>query len=167
MSNELKYLILHCTATPEGRPVTAEQIIQWHTAPKEKGGRGWSRPGYSDLILLDGSLVNLVPWNTDNLVDPWELTNGAQGLNGNARHLVYAGGMDRNNQYPKDTRTEQQKDTMGIYVRYLVRRHPHLQVMGHNQSPYAKGKACPAFDVPAWLKSIGIPEQPIYKATGN
>ena len=27
---KLKYLVLHCTATPEGRDVTAAQIRQWH-----------------------------------------------------------------------------------------------------------------------------------------
>ena len=45
---KLKYLVLHCTATPEGREVTADDIRRWHTAPVAAGGRGWRRVGYTD-----------------------------------------------------------------------------------------------------------------------
>jgi hypothetical protein len=50
---KLTYLVIHCTATPEGRDVTKEDIIRWHTAPKSKGGRGWSIVGYSRMINLN------------------------------------------------------------------------------------------------------------------
>jgi len=32
---ELKYLVTHCTATPEGREVTSDDIKEWHQAPRE------------------------------------------------------------------------------------------------------------------------------------
>ena len=39
MRQELKYLVIHCTATPEGRDVSAAEIRRWHTAPVSEGGR--------------------------------------------------------------------------------------------------------------------------------
>ena len=41
----MKYLVLHCTATPEGREVTSGEIRHWHTDPVKKGGRGWKQVG--------------------------------------------------------------------------------------------------------------------------
>ena len=77
----MKYLVLHCTATPEGREVTSNEIRHWHTDPVSKGGRGWKQVGYTDLIHLDGKVERLVDNNEDAEVDPWEVTNGAKGYN--------------------------------------------------------------------------------------
>lgn len=160
---KLNYIVIHCTATPEGREVTKEDIIRWHTSPKHKGGRGWRRPGYSDMIYLDGSLVNIIPFNQDDVVDPWEISNGARGINGVSRHVVYAGGLEKAGKKAKDTRTKEQLYTLEAYVRFMLLRHPDIQILGHNQAPGAN-KACPSFDVPKWLKSLGIPEKNIYKS---
>lgn len=162
MNNKLNYLVLHCTATPEGRPVTKEDIIKWHTNPVHLGGRGWNRPGYSDLVELDGDLVSIIPFNTDDFVDQWEISNGVVGLNGNSRHIVYAGGMDKENKTPKDTRTKEQLATLELYVKYTIKRHPKILVLGHNEAPNANGKACPSFNVGDWLRSIGVAEANIY-----
>ena len=78
---ELKYLVIHCTATPEGREVTAADIRRWHTSPLSRGGRGWRQVGYTDIIHLDGKVERLVDNNEDANVDPWEVTNGAKGYN--------------------------------------------------------------------------------------
>ena len=161
--SKLNYLVIHCSATPEGRAFTKDDIIRWHTNPKHLGGRGWNRPGYSDLIYLDGELVNLIPYNTDDNVDLWEVSNGVAGINGISRHVCYIGGMDKDFKKPMDTRTAEQKKTLEIYVRYTLLRHPNIQILGHNQAPNANGKACPSFSVPDWLYEIGdIPEKNIY-----
>ena len=62
---QLKYLVIHCTATPEGREVSADEIRRWHTAPKAEGGRGWKQVGYTDMIHLDGKVERLVRNNED------------------------------------------------------------------------------------------------------
>jgi len=167
MNNKLMYLIIHCTATPEGCEVTRDDIIHWHTDPKEKGGRGWKRPGYSDMVYLNGKLVNLIPFNTDDNVDLWEISNGVAGLNGNSCHIVYVGGMDKDNKAPQDTRTKEQLATLEAYVKYTVLRHPSIMVLGHGEAPNAHGKACPSFHVGEWLRSIGIPEANIYNKGGK
>lgn len=150
---ELKYLVLHCTATPEGREVSAAAIRQMHLSPVSAGGRGWRQVGYTDLIHLDGKVERLVDNNEDAWVDDWEITNGAKGYNSVSRHVVYAGGMTRDMKEPKDTRTAAQRTAMERYVRDFHRRHPKVRIIGHNE---VAAKACPSFDVQQWLRSIGI-----------
>ena len=148
---KLQYLVIHCTATPEGREVSAADIRRWHTSPIPTG-RGWRQVGYTDLFHLDGSVERLVNNNEDGNVDPWEITNGAAGYNSVSRHIVYAGGCDANMQ-PKDTRTAEQKEALKKYVLDFHARHPDVRIVGHNQ---LAAKACPSFDVPQWLATIGI-----------
>ena len=50
----MKYLVIHCTATPEGREVSSKEIRAWHTNPVSQGGRGWKQVGYTDMVHLDG-----------------------------------------------------------------------------------------------------------------
>lgn len=148
---QLKYLVLHCTATPEGREVKASEIRAWHTSAPP-AGRGWKQVGYTDMFHLDGTVERLVRNNEDNNVDPWEITNGAVGYNSVSRHVVYVGGCDKTLR-PKDTRTEGQRKAMERYVRDFHAKHPSVKIVGHNQ---LAAKACPSFDVPRWLVSIGI-----------
>ena len=148
----LERLVIHCTATPEGRPVSAADIRRWHTAPKPKGN-GWKQVGYTDLIHLDGKVERLVANNEDMQVDPWEITNGAKGNNATSRHIVYVGGLATDGKTPKDTRTSEQKKALESYVKDFHRRFPSVKICGHRE---LAAKACPSFDVQAWLKEIGL-----------
>lgn len=151
----MKYLVLHCTATPEGREVSSQEIRHWHTDPVKKGGRGWKQVGYTDLFHLDGTVERLVKNNEDAEVDPWEVTNGAAGYNSVSRHVVYAGGLAKDGKTAKDTRTAAQLKAMTDYVRNFHERFPQIKIVGHRDLP-GVNKACPSFDVKAWLESIGI-----------
>lgn len=153
MSKSLQYLIIHCTATREGREVQSSEIRHWHTDPVSKGGRGWKQVGYTDMIHLDGRVERLVDNNEDAKVDSWEITNGAKGYNGISRHVVYVGGLAVDGQTPKDTRTEAQKRALASYVTDFHRRFPQVRIIGHRE---VANKACPSFDVQAWLTEIGI-----------
>lgn len=150
---KLKYLVLHCTATPEGREVSSDDIRAWHTNPVSKGGRGWSQVGYTDLIHLNGEVERLVDNNEDANVDPWEITNGAKGYNSISRHVVYVGGVVADGKTAKDTRTKAQKAAMEAYVKEFHRRHPNVRIIGHRE---VAAKDCPSFDVQVWLKEIGV-----------
>lgn len=149
---KLQYLVLHCTATPEGREVSAADIRRWHTSAPPRG-RGWKQVGYTDMIHLDGKVERLVSNNEDANVDPWEITNGAKGYNSVSRHVVYVGGLASDAKTPKDTRTAAQLASMTAYVKDFHKRFPDVKIIGHNQ---VAAKACPSFNVPAWLRSIGI-----------
>ena len=154
MSKPLQYLVIHCTATREGREVKSSEIRHWHTDPVSKGGRGWKQVGYTDVVHLDGKVERLVKNNEDAVVDPWEITNGAKGYNAISRHVVYVGGVDANDvKKARDTRTPAQKEALKRYVLDFHKRFPKVKIIGHCQ---VANKACPSFDVPKWLKEIGI-----------
>ena len=134
--------------------MSADAIRHWHTDPVSKGGRGWKQVGYTDMIHLDGRVERLVKNNEDANVDPWEITNGAKGYNAISRHIVYVGGVDANDvKKARDTRTPKQKEALKRYVLDFQKRFPKVKIIGHNQ---VANKACPSFDVPKWLKEIGI-----------
>ena len=106
------------------------------------------------MIHLDGRVERLVKNNEDANVDPWEITNGAKGMNAVSRHIVYVGGVDANDvRKARDTRTPAQKEALKRYVLDFHRRFPRVKIIGHNQ---VANKACPSFDVAKWLKEIGI-----------
>jgi N-acetylmuramoyl-L-alanine amidase len=155
---KLEYLVIHCTATQEGKVLTGEDIRRMHTSPAPKG-RGWKQVGYSDIIHLNGFVENLVPYNDDNEVQPREITNGAIGLNGCSRHVSYIGGVAKDGKTPKDTRTDAQLIALRNYVFHVIAAHPHIKILGHNQ---VAAKACPSFEVPTWLKTIGVKPENIY-----
>lgn len=123
-------------------------------------GRGWRKVGYTDMIMPDGSIINLTPNNNDGIVDSWEITNGALGMNQSTKHIVYVGGLSENLK-AADTRTVSQIATLKSYVEKEVARLNTIKVLGHNQ---AANKACPSFFVPNWLRTIGIKEANIYTA---
>ncbi|MBQ9177633.1 MAG: N-acetylmuramoyl-L-alanine amidase [Prevotella sp.] len=150
--SKLQYLVIHCTATREGREVTSGEIRHWHTDPVSKGGRGWKQVGYTDMVHLDGKVERLVKNNEDAWVDPWEITNGAAGYNGVSRHVVYVGGLAVDGQTPKDTRTAAQKEALKKYVVDFHRRFPSVKIVGHRE--LNGSKACPSFDVQKWLREI-------------
>lgn len=189
---KLKYLIIHCTSTPEGRAVSSDNIRQWHIGPaqvtgglkykgkifpaladlpketiggiainKLLGGRGWNQVGYSDMIHLSGVIENLVPYDGDDDVESWELTNGVASINKEARHIVYVGGLTKSGLQPKDTRTTEQRLALANYIRQTIAQHPSILVAGHNQFD---PKACPSFDTRAMLKANGISPANIYAA---
>lgn len=128
-------------------------------------GRGWDRLGYSDMVHIDGSVENLTPYNLDGKVDPEEVTWGAAGINLRSRHIVYVGGLREElidgHYEPADTRTDAQKYALEIYYKYMILRHPKIQIAGHNQ--FSK-KVCPGFNVPEFCVSIGISDKNIYYA---
>lgn len=154
----LKFLVIHCTATRAGQEITSAQIRKMHTSPPPSG-RGWKQVGYSDMIHLDGVLENLVPYNDDDIVQPREITNGVTGLNDRARHIVYVGGLDQDGKTAKDTRTEAQKLALANYVKQCVSAHPSIMIAGHYDF---QNKACPSFNVQLFCESIGIDPKNIY-----
>lgn len=146
----LEYLVIHCSATPEGRNVKADDVVAWHTAAPPVGF-GWQRPGYSNIVELDGTMVNLRAYNNDGWVQADERTNGVKGYNDVSRHICYIGGEDKYGK-PKDTRTAQQIETLAQYCIITKLGNPDVKVIGHNDLNPAK--ACPAFDVKQWFSQV-------------
>jgi N-acetylmuramoyl-L-alanine amidase len=91
---EINKVIVHCTATPENRVVTVEDVRQWHKA------RGWSDIGYHIMIYLDGTVHEGRPIERSGA--------HCKGQNRNSIGIAYVGGVDKA-MNPKDTRTEYPK----------------------------------------------------------
>ncbi len=157
------YLILTCTGTPEGKDVSKADIIGLHTQPVALGGHGWNRPGIDYLVTLDGRLETIIPEDSPNEVDLWGISKGTQAMTGTARYLAYAGGKTAKATKDKDTRTQDQKDSLAAVVQFFVRKFPKLLVLGMNQVPAKDGDPSPCFDVAEWCAEIGVPEENIFK----
>lgn len=152
--NKIEMLMLHCSATPEGRDYSEEAIMNWFK------DRGWKNPGYRQITHLDGRITILQEFDHDEWLENGELTNGARGFNHKTIHLSYIGGVDRYDiKLPKDTRTKEQKDSLEAQIKFYQYLYPEIKILGHNQ---VARKACPSFYVPQWLREIGIPERNIF-----
>lgn len=124
-------IILHCSATPEGRNHDVADIRRWHV-----DGRGWSDVGYHYCILLDGTVEAGRPVKRQGA--------HCKGKNKDTIGVCYIGGCDKNMQ-PKDTMNHGQEKAFLNLVETLRNVYGELTVSGHNQ--YSTHKACPSFKV--------------------
>ena len=144
-------IIIHCSDTQEGCDVTAADIRRWHTTPREKGGAfGWSDIGYHVVIRIDGT-IELGRHIT-------RIGAHCAGHNEHSIGVCYVGGRRRRPDGTwkyADTRTPAQRKAMERIIRDTRAAFgPHVQVHGHHE--YNPKKACPCFDVQAWLKEVGL-----------
>ena len=132
-----KYLTIHCAATPEGRDNSAEEIKTWDIAR-------FGQPSYHIVIELDGDAVR-------HLQDDQRGAHVAKANTGNIG-ICYVGGTESLSAGgdPKDTRTPAQKATLRRLVNEYRAKYPGIVIRGHRDWP-GVNKACPSFDVAAWL----------------
>ena len=139
MPRPVSLIVIHCAATPNGKRFRAEDILRWHTDPPPQG-RGWSAAGYHYVVELDGAQAPLVPLNDDDFLEPWEIANGAAGYNGHSVHVCLIG---------TDRFTHAQWLSLTDLSYSLAEQFPRATLVGHRDLNPAK--ACPGFDVAAWL----------------
>lgn len=126
---KINEIIVHCTATIEGKDFKAKDIDKWHKA------QGWKGIGYHYVVDLDGTIEK---GRNENEVGA-HCTNH----NKNSIGVVYVGGLDKNGK-PKDTRTEAQKKALLELIIALVIKYPQAKIYGHRDFA---NKECPCFDV--------------------
>ncbi len=127
---KINRIIIHCSATPEGKDFTVQQIDQWHRQ------RGFRCIGYHFIIYRDGSVHEGRPIG--------EIGAHCKGYNANSIGICYIGGCAADGKTPKDTRTEAQRLALIALVRELNAKYPSSTVHGHNEFA---NKACPSFNV--------------------
>ena len=130
-------IIVHCSATAEGKHFTVEDVRRWHKQ------QGWSDIGYHYVIYLDGSIhtgrdVNLI---------------GAHCTNHNAHSIgvCYIGGVAADGKTPKDTRTKEQKESLVYLLKELRKQYPKAKIYGHRNFA---NRACPSFDAKLEYRNI-------------
>lgn len=134
----IREIIIHCSATPEGRNYTVEDIRRWHRQ------QGWSDIGYHYVIYRDGTI------HEGRHVD----IAGAHCVNHNAHSIgiCYIGGVASDGKTPKDTRTLTQRAALLSLLNELRQLYPNAKIYGHRN--FDPRKACPSFDAMSEYRNI-------------
>tara|TARA_R110002049_G_scaffold307299_2_gene507347 strand:+ start:27 stop:452 length:426 start_codon:yes stop_codon:yes gene_type:complete len=134
---DINKIILHCSATRECQDISTETIRGWHV-----NERGWSDIGYHYVILLDGTIDEARPVERQGA--------HVRGHNKGSIGICYIGGCDED-MNPKDTRTQEQKESLEKLFNRLMDAHQDATLHGHNEF---SSKACPSFDVQKEYKDL-------------
>lgn len=140
---QINLIVVHCSATPEGRDVTAADINKMHIA------RGFKKIGYHYVVRLDGTVEK---GRNEN-----EIGAHVKGYNANSIGVCYVGGVASDSKTPKDTRTPAQKSALKKLLHTLKQRYPNARIVGHRDlshdlnhdgkiEPSEWVKACPCFN---------------------
>lgn len=127
---EVKYLVVHCTATRLSQRVSVEDIDRWHKA------QGWSGIGYHWYVDRDG---HIFPGRSER-----EAGAHVIGYNHCSIGICYEGGLDEQGN-SADTRTPAQKAALLFIIKDLKQSYPNTIVLGHRDFPGVH-KDCPCFD---------------------
>ncbi len=127
-------IIIHCSATQEGRDLDAAEINRWHLK------RGWNGIGYHYVVLLDGTI--------EYGRSIYKQGAHVNGENEGSIGICYIGGVesergDDGDWIAKDTRTLEQKESLLLLIKTLKKMHPTATIHGHNEFA---NKSCPCFD---------------------
>lgn len=123
-------IILHCSATEQGKEFNTEDIREWHL------GRGWKDVGYHFVILLDGTIEIGRPVH--------QVGSHVKGQNQNSIGVCYIGGLVKGK--AKDTMTDLQASSFLFLVKAIRTIYGNeIMVSGHNE--YDSKKECPSFIV--------------------
>lgn len=154
----IDYIAIHCTATPEGRDMTVEQIRAEHKK------NGWADCGYHYIIYRDGSV------HAGRDVDI--IGAHVAGYNAYSIGIAYVGGLENRPGVPynklkaKDTRTDAQKAALLSLLMDLRKLYPRARIQGHRDfspdsnhngivEPSEWVKACPSFDAKKEYEKMG------------
>ena len=133
----IKEIIVHCSATPEGKDFTVLDIKKWHLE------RGFSDIGYHYVIYRDGSI--------NKGRDESKIGAHCTGHNSYSIGVCYVGGVAKDGKTAKDTRTDAQKKSLLSLLRNLKMKYPNAKVYPHYKFA---AKACPSFNAEEEYKNI-------------
>jgi len=146
-SHNVQGIVIHCSATPEGRKTdTPKSIVNWHMLPKPKG-LGESVPPYNVIVGYD-SIIWFRHWNNDSVINRMEASWGSANYNICFFNICYIGGMNKQYTKAKNTLTQKQDSLLWSVIIDFKKHFPNCFVIGHNQ---ICNKACPSFSVPKWI----------------
>lgn len=158
-ATDIKYIVVHCSATKKTRDKTALDIDAEHKK------RGWSRIGYHYVIRRDGLLEK------GRRED--EVGAHVYGYNRKSIGVCLIGGLDERAQIMEGfegTFTPEQAETLKEVLQSLQWKYPKAKILGHRDlSPDTNGdgtisrwewvKNCPCFDVVSWVKANLAPKR--------
>lgn len=152
---KINLLGIHCSATPNGKPVSLEVIRQEHLRRGFPGGIG-----YHYIITPDGKR---------NATRP-EAMPGChiKGLNSNSIGICLIGGLGGPDKLNPGLYTVAQWEELAKLVKDIQTRYPGVKTVGHRDtSPDLDGdgiveshewvKLCPCFSVEEWINGGMLP----------
>jgi len=136
----IKYLVVHCTATPQ---TTNVESIQRYWRER----LGWKANGYHKIVKANGEVITLA---TDE-----QVCNGVAGFNSVSLHVSYIGGIDSRGN-PLDNRTQGQKDAISQVLHAWKQKYPSAIIQGHRDflKRGVNWKECPSFNAKAEYSHI-------------
>jgi N-acetylmuramoyl-L-alanine amidase len=136
------FIAIHCSATSDKMNIGAADIDKWHRK------NGWACIGYHYVIRRDGTVEE----GRDEAV----IGAHVQGYNHNSVGICMVGGVDADDvSKAKNNFTPAQFESLKQLLVDLKIRYPSAIIQGHRDFPSVK-KACPSFDVAAWLKQTQL-----------
>lgn len=140
MRKSTEYIIIHCTASKPSMDVDVATIDRWHRE------RGFLSCGYNFVLKRDGT--------KEVARSLMEAGAHAKGYNHKSIGIVMAGGVaEVDVTIPENNFTNEQWATLYNLITDLKEQFPDAKVIGHNE---ISNKACPSFDVQAWLIDKGL-----------
>ncbi len=141
-AEDIKYLILHCSASRCDQDYTEEMLLSDHLA------RHFRCIGYHFYIRKDGRKTqhrkllevgaHCIPYNHCSI------------------GICYEGGLDEEGK-PSNTMTSQQKERITDLLINLHKLFPKAKIVGHRDLPGTTPKECPCFDAHAvfgWIENL-------------
>ena len=127
-AQDVKWLVVHCSASRCNRPFTVERLI-------ETGRQSYGQASYHYYVRRNGNVVPILPESVQGV--------HAVGYNHCSIAVCYEGGLDENGK-AADTRTELQKASLNELLKQLRRDYPQARIIGHRELPHV-AKDCPCF----------------------
>lgn len=137
---EVRYLIVHCSATPMDMDIGATEIRRWHRE------RGWFDIAYHAVIRRDG---------TEEPGRPLDRPGAhARGFNHLSLGVCLVGGTKADKKTAEQNFDPRQYAALRALLGRWKQLYPDAIVLGHRDLPNVY-KACPSFDVRAWYDNVG------------
>lgn len=141
-ANDIKYLVLHCSASRCNQDYSVELLRRDHKA------HGFYDIGYHFYIRKDGKKTqhrmllevgaHCIPYNRCSI------------------GICYEGGLDEDGK-PVNTLTKEQEERITDLLINLHKLFPKAKIVGHRDLPGASPKECPCFDAHAifgWIEDL-------------
>ncbi|MGD8570709.1 MAG: N-acetylmuramoyl-L-alanine amidase [Gammaproteobacteria bacterium] len=145
--SNIKYIAVHCSATPPSRDIGAAEIDAAHKArgfgTPNWSGEGQVHIGYHWVIRRDGRIERGRYYNQ----------RGAhvKGFNDESIGVCMVGGVN-SQLLAENNFTDEQFKSLYMLLQVLERRYgKNVKVMGHRDFPRV-AKECPCFNVQVWYK---------------
>lgn len=143
--SDVRFIVLHYSATPIERDISAADIDRMHKA------RGWKGIGYHYYIRKDGTVENGRDMSKPG---KFEVGSHVRGSNSISIGICCEGGVtltDKNTGV--DNRTEAQKEALIGLIDNLKQRYPIAIVGGHRDMPGAATQ-CPGYNAAVWWAEV-------------